>query len=134
VRIFSVSYNAHVLESPPPGHASHVANNVYQTLIDPRYKSPFFDCHNVMFGQIWWFRPQIYQATTIFRFFDLLLNHWVISQSYRKFVHLSMIVCRPTIDGVSTLPENWTYHSNVWCRVNGIILIAEICYVFRDWC
>jgi hypothetical protein len=45
-----------------------------------------------------------------------------------------MIVCRSTIDGVSTLPENWTYHSNVWCRVNGIILIAEICYVFRDWC
>jgi hypothetical protein len=52
VRIFSVSYNAHVLESSPPGHVSHVANNEYQTLINPRYKSPFFDCHNVMFGQI----------------------------------------------------------------------------------
>ncbi len=52
MRIFSVSYNAHVLESSPPGHVSHVANNEYQTLINPRYKSPFFDCHNVMFGQI----------------------------------------------------------------------------------
>jgi hypothetical protein len=52
VSIFSVSYNAHVLESSPLGHVSHVGNNVYQTLIDPRYKSPFFDCHNVMFGQI----------------------------------------------------------------------------------
>jgi hypothetical protein len=50
VPIFSISYNAHVLESSPPGHVSHVANNVYQTLINPRYKSPFFDCHNVMFG------------------------------------------------------------------------------------
>jgi len=52
MRIFLVSYNAHVLESSPLGHVSHVANNVYQTLINPRYKSPFFDCHNVMFGQI----------------------------------------------------------------------------------
>jgi hypothetical protein len=29
VSIFSVSYNAHVLENSPPGHVSHVGNNVY---------------------------------------------------------------------------------------------------------
>jgi len=68
VRIFSVSYNAHVLESSPHGHLSHIANNVYQTLINPRCKSPLFDCQNGMIGQMQWFHSQIYQATKIFRF------------------------------------------------------------------
>jgi hypothetical protein len=52
VHIFSGSYNAHVLEGSPHGHVSHIANNVYQTLINPRYKSPLFDCQNGMFGQM----------------------------------------------------------------------------------
>ncbi len=33
------------------------------------------------------------------------------SREWPNIVHLSVIVYRPTIDGVSTLPENWTYHS-----------------------
>jgi hypothetical protein len=37
VRIFSVSYNAHVVTSPHD-HVSDIADNLFQTLINPRYK------------------------------------------------------------------------------------------------
>jgi hypothetical protein len=36
VRIFSVSYNAHVVTSPHD-HVSEIADNLFQTLINPRY-------------------------------------------------------------------------------------------------
>ncbi len=51
VRIFSVSYNAHVVASPHD-HASEIADNLFQTLINPRYKSPLFDYENGMLGQM----------------------------------------------------------------------------------
>jgi hypothetical protein len=35
VRIFSVSYNAHV-ETSPHGHVSEIADNLFQTLFNPR--------------------------------------------------------------------------------------------------
>lgn len=35
VRIFSVSYNAHVVSSPH-GHVSEIADNLFQTLFNPR--------------------------------------------------------------------------------------------------
>ncbi len=38
VRIFSVSYNAHVVTSPHD-HVSEVAHNLFQTLMSPRYKN-----------------------------------------------------------------------------------------------
>jgi hypothetical protein len=41
VRIFSVSYNAHVVTSPHK-HVSDIVDNLLQTLINPRYKSPRF--------------------------------------------------------------------------------------------
>jgi hypothetical protein len=37
VRIFSVSYNGHVVTSPHD-HVSDIADNLLQTLINPRYK------------------------------------------------------------------------------------------------
>ncbi len=37
VRIFSLSYNAHV-ETSPHDHVSHIAQNLFQTLMNPRYK------------------------------------------------------------------------------------------------
>jgi hypothetical protein len=37
VRIFSVSYNAHVVTSPHD-HVSEIAHNLFQSLMDPRYK------------------------------------------------------------------------------------------------
>ncbi len=37
VRIFSISYNAHVLNSPHD-HVSEIAHNLFQNLMDPRYK------------------------------------------------------------------------------------------------
>ncbi|CAK9256974.1 unnamed protein product, partial [Sphagnum jensenii] len=37
VRIFSVSYNAHVVTSPHD-HVSEIAHNLFQTLINPRYE------------------------------------------------------------------------------------------------
>jgi hypothetical protein len=37
VRIFSVSYNAHV-ETSPHGHVSEIADNLFQTLFNPRYE------------------------------------------------------------------------------------------------
>jgi hypothetical protein len=37
VRIFSVSYNAHVLNSPHD-HVSEIAHNLFQNLMGPRYK------------------------------------------------------------------------------------------------
>jgi hypothetical protein len=37
VRIFSVSYNAHVVTSPHDD-VSDIADNLLQTLINPRYK------------------------------------------------------------------------------------------------
>ncbi|KAH8936865.1 hypothetical protein BDL97_17G107800 [Sphagnum fallax] len=37
VRIFSVSYNAHVVTSPHD-HVSQIADNLFQTLINPRYE------------------------------------------------------------------------------------------------
>jgi len=40
VRIFSVSYNAHVVTSPHE-HVSEIADNLIQTLINPRYNSLF---------------------------------------------------------------------------------------------
>ncbi len=36
VRIFSVSYNAHVVTSPH-GHVSEIAHNLFQNLMDRRY-------------------------------------------------------------------------------------------------
>jgi len=51
VRIFSVSYNAHVVNSPYD-HVSEIADNLFQTLINPRYKSPLFDYQNSMLGQM----------------------------------------------------------------------------------
>jgi hypothetical protein len=51
VRIFSVSYNAHVVNSPYD-HVSEIADNLFQTLINPRYKSPLFDYQNAMLGQM----------------------------------------------------------------------------------
>ncbi len=38
VRIFSVSYNAHVVTSPHD-HLSEIADNLFQTLMSPRYKN-----------------------------------------------------------------------------------------------
>jgi hypothetical protein len=38
VRIFSVSYNAHVVTSPHD-HVSEIAHNLFQTLMSPRYKN-----------------------------------------------------------------------------------------------
>ncbi len=37
VRIFSVSYNAHVVTSPH-GHVSEIADDLFQALIIPRYE------------------------------------------------------------------------------------------------
>ncbi len=37
VRIFSVSYNAHI-ETSPHDHVSEVAHNLFQTLMNPRYQ------------------------------------------------------------------------------------------------
>jgi hypothetical protein len=51
VRIFSVSYNAHVVNSPYD-HVSEIADNLFQTLINPRYKSPLFDYQNAMLRQM----------------------------------------------------------------------------------
>ncbi len=42
VRIFSVSYNAHV-ETSPHDHVSEIAHNLFQNLMDCRYESPVFD-------------------------------------------------------------------------------------------
>jgi hypothetical protein len=50
VRIFSVSYNAHVVTSPHE-HVSEIADNLFQTLINPRYKSRLFDYENALLGQ-----------------------------------------------------------------------------------
>jgi hypothetical protein len=38
VRIFSISYNAHVVTSPHD-HVSEIADNLFQALINPRYKN-----------------------------------------------------------------------------------------------
>jgi hypothetical protein len=67
VRIFSVSYNAHVVTSPHD-HVSEIADNLFQTLINPRYKSPLFDYENTMLGPMKWFHLQIYEATKFFRY------------------------------------------------------------------
>jgi hypothetical protein len=40
VRIFSVSYNADVVTSPH-GHVSEIAHNLFQSLLNPRYKITF---------------------------------------------------------------------------------------------
>jgi hypothetical protein len=37
VRIFSVSYNVHVVTSPHD-HVSEIAHNLFQNLMNPRYK------------------------------------------------------------------------------------------------
>jgi hypothetical protein len=37
VRIFSVSYNAHVVTSPHD-HVSEIGDNIFQTLMNPRYQ------------------------------------------------------------------------------------------------
>jgi hypothetical protein len=67
VRIFSLSYNAHVVTSPH-GHVSEIADNLFQTLINPRYKSPLFDYENTMLGPMKWCHLQIYEATKFFRY------------------------------------------------------------------
>ncbi len=41
VRIFSVSYNAHVVTSPHDD-ISYIAHNLFQTLMNPRYKATSF--------------------------------------------------------------------------------------------
>ncbi len=105
VHIFSASYNAHVLESSPHGHVSHIANNVYQTLINPRYKSLSLIVKMPCLGKCSGFT---HKYIKLLKFSDLrfVTQSLVISQLYRKFVHLSVIVYEPTVDGVSTLPEN----------------------------
>jgi hypothetical protein len=67
VRIFSISYNAHVVTSPHY-HVSEIADNLFQTLINPRYKSPLFDYQNTMLGPMKWFHLHIYEATKFFRY------------------------------------------------------------------
>ncbi len=42
VRVFSVSYNAHVATSPHD-HVSEIAHNLLENLMDSRYESPVFD-------------------------------------------------------------------------------------------
>jgi len=67
VRIFSVSYNAHVVTSPHD-HVSEIAHNLFQNLMNPRYKSPLFDYQNTMLGPMKWFHFQICKSTKFFRY------------------------------------------------------------------
>jgi len=46
VRIFSVSYNAHVYDC-----VSEIAHNLFQNLMSPRYKVTLFHCQYGMRGQ-----------------------------------------------------------------------------------
>jgi hypothetical protein len=48
--IFSVSYNAHGVTSPHD-HISEIADNLFQTLMSPRYKNTFH-CQIAMLGQM----------------------------------------------------------------------------------
>jgi len=67
VRIFSMSYNAHVVTSPHD-HVSEIAHNLFQNLMNRRYKvtslslSKWHAWANVVV------RSQICQATKIFRY------------------------------------------------------------------
>jgi hypothetical protein len=45
VRIFSISYNAHVVTSPH-ANVSQIAHNVFQTLMSPRYKNTSLSLSN----------------------------------------------------------------------------------------
>jgi hypothetical protein len=51
VRIFSVSYDARVVNCPHD-HVSEIADNLFQTLINPRYKLHLFGYENSMLGQM----------------------------------------------------------------------------------
>ncbi len=101
VRIFSVSYNA----TSPHDHVSEIVDNLFQSLINPRYKSPLFDYQNTMLGPMKWFHLQIYEATKFFRYKICNLTIGSSLNWYRKSVGFSVIVYQPTLDGVSTLPE-----------------------------
>jgi hypothetical protein len=50
VRIFSVSYNAHVVTSPYDD-VSEIAHNLFQNLMDRRYELPLFGNHRPCMGQ-----------------------------------------------------------------------------------
>ncbi len=65
VRIFSVSYNAHVVTSPHD-HVSDIAHNLLQNLMDRRYESPLFDYQRTMLGPIKWFQLQMCEVTNFF--------------------------------------------------------------------
>jgi hypothetical protein len=52
VRIFSFSYNAHVVTSPHD-HVSEVAHNLFQTLMDRRYESLVFDYQHRLLGPMY---------------------------------------------------------------------------------
>ncbi len=45
VRIFSISYNAHVVTSPHD-HISEIADNLFRTLMSPRYKNTSLSLSN----------------------------------------------------------------------------------------
>jgi hypothetical protein len=57
VRIFSVSYNAHV--TSPHDHVSEIADILLQNLADRRYESPLFDYERTVFGLLTWFQLQM---------------------------------------------------------------------------
>jgi hypothetical protein len=67
VRILSVSYNAHVVNSPHD-HVSEIAHNLFQTLMNPRYKVTSLSLSKWHAGANAVVQSQICQATKSFRY------------------------------------------------------------------
>jgi hypothetical protein len=65
VRIFSVSYNAHIVTSPHD-HVSEIAHNLFQNLMDRRYESHLFDYQHTMLGPMKWFQLQMCEVIKFF--------------------------------------------------------------------